>query len=144
MQEMFQWNQFFSRCFQTTCFIGFKVYTTMNQHRKIWKNLLYFFPAIFIKPVKIHLHPGRYSADQRHILINGFLNNLIQFGFPVFNAICFIRWAIDWFVNIRYMMIHNTTQPACWNIRQFFPVPVSRIRKIILPSAKVVLPVSAI
>ena len=62
--------------------------------------------------IKIHLHPGWYTADQCHILINGFVYYLIQFCFPIFDTICFIRWHLVSTKVFWHMMIHYPTEPA--------------------------------
>ena len=64
----------------------------MNHTLKNWETvLLTFLPLRFDQPVKIHLHPWWNATDECHILIDRFVNDLIQFGFPVFNTIGFIR-----------------------------------------------------
>src|ERR1700761_1310813 len=74
-------------------------------------------PDVFLisalqQPVEIHLYPRRYAADEGHTFIKCLFYYLVQFGFPVLNAVCFIRWQLVTAQVTWYIVINNTTEPA--------------------------------
>ncbi len=48
------------------------------------------FARAHLDAVKIHLHPGRYAGDQRHVCRQCFIDDALQFFLPIFNAIGFV------------------------------------------------------